>query len=118
MGIEFIPLDDKVLLLMAEKPDVTPGGIVLPDSAKKQPTQGQVRAVGPGRRDRDGKRIPMALMVGETVLVSKYGGTDIEIEGIPHKVLIESEIMGVLKEIKGGGNSEKHPKPSKAGKAK
>lgn len=90
------PLDDRVVVEPLEAETTTAGGIVLPDSAKEKPQRGKVRAVGPGRLLESGSRSSVSLAVGDEVLFSKYGGTDIEVEGKDVKILRESDILAKL----------------------
>ena len=87
------PLDDRVVVEPLEAETTTAGGIVLPDSAKEKPQRGKVRSVGPGRLLESGDRCPVNLAVGDEVLFSKYGGTDIEVDGKEVKILRESDIL-------------------------
>ena len=87
------PLDDRVVVEPLEAETTTAGGIVLPDSAKEKPQRGKVRATGPGRLLESGERCPVNLAVGDEVLFSKYGGTDIEVDGKEVKILRESDIL-------------------------
>lgn len=87
------PLDDRVVVEPLEAEMTTAGGIVLPDSAKEKPQRGKVRSVGPGRLLETGSRSPVNLAVGDEVLFSKYGGTDIEVDGKEVKILRESDIL-------------------------
>lgn len=91
------PLDDRVLLKPLEVEEKTAGGIVLPDTAKEKPQQGEVLAVGPGRIDDNGKRIPPEVSVGDTVLFGKFSGDDIKVGEDELKILRESDILAVLK---------------------
>jgi len=75
------PLHDRILVKRLEEDEKTKGGIIIPDSAKEKPMEGEAIAVGPGRLGDDGKRIPMDVKAGDRILYSKYGGTDIKIEG-------------------------------------
>lgn len=90
------PLDDRVVVEPLDAETTTAGGIVLPDTAKEKPQRGTVRAVGPGRLLESGARVPVALATGDEVLFSKYGGTDIEVEGKEVKILRESDILAKL----------------------
>lgn len=90
------PLDDRVVVEPLEAETTTAGGIVLPDTAKEKPQRGKVRAVGPGRLLESGSRCSVSLAVGDEVLFSKYGGTDIEVEGKDVKILRESDILAKL----------------------
>ena len=87
------PLDDRVVLQVLDSEEVTPGGIVLPDSAKEKPQRGKVTAVGEGRLLDDGRRIPPEVKKGDVVLFGKYAGSDVEIDGKEFKILRETEIL-------------------------
>ena len=87
------PLDDRVVVEPVDAESTTAGGIVLPDSAKEKPQRGKVRAIGPGRLLENGERCAVSLSIGDEVLFSKYGGTDIEVEGTEVKILRESDII-------------------------
>jgi len=93
MAIKLKPLADRVVVKPIEREEVTKGGIVLPDTAKEKPQEGEVMAVGPGRLSEDGKRIAMEVKVGDIVVYTKYGGTEIKIEGEELVILRESDIM-------------------------
>ena len=90
------PLDDRVVVQPVEAEEKTAGGIVLPDAAKEKPQRGTVKAVGPGRLLETGERCPLSVAVGDQVLFSKYGGTDIEVDGKEVKILRESDILAKL----------------------
>ena len=90
------PLDDRVVVKPQEAEEKTPGGIVLPDTAKEKPLMGKVVAVGAGKLLDNGKRAQMSVKKGNTVLYGKYGGSDIEIDDQEYKILHESEILGVV----------------------
>ena len=81
MSIKLTPLEDKIIVKQAEAQTQTASGLYIPDNAKEKPQQGEVLAVGPGRRDDKGERIPMDVKVGDKVLYSKYGGTEVHYEG-------------------------------------
>ncbi|HSV72851.1 MAG TPA: co-chaperone GroES [Chthonomonadales bacterium] len=89
------PVAAKVVVEPAEEEEKTAGGILLPDTAKKKPSEGKVLAVGPGRVLEDGKRIPVAVSVGQTVIYSKYGGTEVTLDGKDYVVLDEDQIYAV-----------------------
>jgi chaperonin GroES len=90
------PLNDRVLVLRIEEEEKTSGGIIIPDTAKEKPQEGKVVAVGPGKIDENGKRIPLEVKKNDRVLFSKYGGTDVTIEGVDHLILREDDILGIL----------------------
>ncbi|MBI1346493.1 co-chaperone GroES [bacterium] len=87
------PLDDRIVIEPLTAEEKTAGGIVLPDSAKEKPQRGKVVAVGPGRLLDSGERHPIALSVGDEVLFAKYGGTEIEVDGVDVKILREQDIL-------------------------
>jgi chaperonin GroES len=93
MAIKLQPLADRLVVKPIEREEVTKGGIVLPDTAKEKPQEGKVLAVGPGRLSEDGKRIAMDVKVGDIVIYSKYGGTEIKIEDEELVILRESDIL-------------------------
>jgi chaperonin GroES len=93
MDYKIQPLGDRVLVKPMEKEEVTRGGIVLPDTAKEKPQEGEVLAVGPGKRDDNGKHVPMDVSVGDVILYAKYGGTEIKYEGQDLMILRESDIL-------------------------
>lgn len=90
------PLADRVIVKVIEAEEKTKGGIVLPDTAKERPQQGEVLAVGPGRRGEDGNLLPMTVKVGDRVLFSKYGGTEVKLGGEEYLILREDDILGIL----------------------
>ena len=87
------PLGDRIVVKPGKEEEVTRGGIVLPDTAKKKPREGEVLAVGPGKRSDKGEHIPMEVKVGDIVLYAKYGGTEIKLEGEDLIILRESDIL-------------------------
>jgi chaperonin GroES len=90
------PLEDRVVVRPEEEEETTVSGIVIPDTAKEKPQQGQVVAAGPGRFE-DGKRVPMDVKVGDKILYSKYGGTEVKVEGDEYLVLSSRDILAVVK---------------------
>ncbi len=97
--MKFRPLHDRVLLRRIEQESKTAGGIIIPDSAKEKPMEGEVDAVGPGGRDETGKAIPLDVKQGDRVLFSKWSGTEVTIDGVEMLVLKESDIVGVIEKI-------------------
>jgi chaperonin GroES len=91
----FKPLGDRVVVEPGPEEEVSSGGIVLPDTAKKKPQDGKVLAVGPGRLLENGKRVPVAVKEGDTVIYSKYGGTEIKVKGKEYVILSEDDILAV-----------------------
>ncbi len=90
------PLSDRVLIKRLEEEEVTKGGIIIPDSAKEKPIKGKVVAAGPGKTTDDGKTVAMSVKAGDTVLFSKYGGTEIKIDGVDHLVMREDDILAII----------------------
>ena len=98
MTLKLKPLADRLLVKPLEEEEVTPGGIVLPETAKEKPQKGEVLAVGPGARDDEGNRIAMEVSVGDNVLFAKYGGTEIKLDGDKLLILRESDILAILED--------------------
>jgi chaperonin GroES len=90
------PLGDRVLVQAVEDQEVKKGGIIIPDTAKEKPQEGKVIAVGTGKRDDNGKLIPFEVKKGDRVLISKYGGTEIKIDGKDYLIMREDDILGVI----------------------
>ena len=90
------PLDDRIVVKPSEAEQTTAGGLVIPDTAKEKPQQGEVLAVGPGRVGDDNERVPMDISVGDTVVYSKYGGTEITVEGQDLLILSARDVLAVL----------------------
>jgi len=93
---KFRPLHDRVVVKRIEAEEKTAGGIIIPDTAREKPQQGQVIAAGPGGRDEAGKLIPIDLRVGDKVLFGKWSGTEVKLDGEELLIMKESDIMGVL----------------------
>jgi chaperonin GroES len=93
---KFRPLHDRVVVKRIEADDKTKGGIIIPDTVKEKPSQGEVVAVGPGGRDETGKLIPMDIKAGDKVLFGKWSGTEVKLDGEELLIMKESDIMGVL----------------------
>jgi len=93
MALKVTPLADRVIVKPLTREEVTKGGIVLPDTAKEKPQEGEVLAIGPGRIGDDGKRIPMEVKVGDTVIYAKYAGTEWKYENKEYLILRESDIQ-------------------------
>ena len=90
------PLGDRVLVEPVEEKETKKGGIIIPDSAKEKPTEGIIIALGTGKTDDDGKKIPFEVKKGDRVLISKYGGTEIKLEGKEYKLLNSDDILAIL----------------------
>ena len=100
MAIKLEPLADRLVIKPIEREEMTKSGLVLPDTAREKPQEGEVLAVGPGRMSEDGKRIAMDIKVGDIVLYAKYGGTEIKIDEEELMILRESDVLA--KKIKSG----------------
>ena len=94
--MKFTPLHDKVLVKRTEEEEKSAGGIVLPGSASEKPSQGEVVAVGPGKKSENGDVSPIGVAVGDTVIFGQYGGNEIKIDGDEYLILSESDIFGVV----------------------
>jgi chaperonin GroES len=94
--MNFQPLADRLLVRRIEEQETVRGGIIIPDTAKEKPQEGEVVAVGPGRLTEDGKRIAVEVKKGDRILVGKYSGTDVKIDGTEYTILREDEVLGVL----------------------
>ena len=93
---KFRPLHDRVVVRRLASEDKTKGGIIIPDTAKEKPQEGEVVAVGPGGRDESGKLIPIGVKAGERVLFGKWSGTEVKLDGEELLIMKESDIMGVI----------------------
>jgi chaperonin GroES len=98
MMLNLKPLGDRLVIKPLEQEEVTPSGIVLPETAKEKPQKGEVLSVGPGARDEDGKRIAMDVKAGDKVLFAKYAGTEIKVDGEKLLILRESDILAIVTE--------------------
>ena len=96
MALKLKPLADRLVVEPTEQEDMTASGIFVPDTAKEKPQEGKVVAVGPGRKDDEGKRIPMDVAKGDKVLYAKYGGTEIKLEDKKYLILKETDILAIL----------------------
>jgi chaperonin GroES len=96
--MKFRPLHDRVVVKRLDAEAKSAGGIIIPDTAKEKPSQGEITAVGPGGRDENGKLVPIDLEVGERVLFGKWSGTEVILDGQDLLIMKESDIMGVLEE--------------------
>ena len=96
MAIKVKPLGDRVLVEAAEEKEIKKGGIIIPDSAKEKPIESVVVALGTGKTDDDGKKVPFEVKVGDRVLTSKYGGTDIKLDGKEFKILSSEDILAII----------------------
>jgi chaperonin GroES len=96
MAINVKPLSDRVLVKPLEEKEVKKGGIIIPDTAKEKPQEGEVVALGTGKFDENGKKIEFTVKKGDRVLISKYGGTEIKFEGENYLIMREDDILGIL----------------------
>ncbi|MDX9834421.1 MAG: co-chaperone GroES [Desulfobulbus sp.] len=90
------PLNDRILVKRLEGEEKTAGGIIIPDSAKEKPAEGEVVAIGPGKLNEAGERVAMDVAVGDRVLFSKYGGTEVKLDGEDFLIMREDDILGVI----------------------
>jgi chaperonin GroES len=98
MSVNLKPLGDRLVVQPKEREETTPSGLVLPETAKEKPQMGEVVAVGPGRRDDDGKRVEMDVTVGDNVLFAKYAGTEFKIDDSKLLILKESDILAIVED--------------------
>ena len=98
--MKFRPLHDRVLIKVLDSEEKTSGGIIIPDTAKEKPQEGEVVAVGPGTKSEDGKIVSMDVKVGDIVLFGKWSGTEVKIDGTEYSIMKESDIMGIAKRKK------------------
>jgi chaperonin GroES len=96
LSMDIRPLHDRVVVRRIEEGETMQGGLYIPDSAKEKPQQGEVVAVGKGKRTEEGKQLPMDVQVGDRILFGKYSGSDIKLDGTEYLIMREDEILGVL----------------------
>ena len=96
MTVNLKPLGDRVLVEPVEEKEVKKGGIIIPDTAKEKPTEGLVVALGTGKTDDNGKKVPFEVKKGDRVLISKYGGTEIKLDGKEYKILNSDDILAMV----------------------
>ena len=96
--MKFRPLHDRVVVRRLDSEEKTKGGIIIPDTAKEKPQEGEVIAAGPGARDESGKLVPLDLKAGDRVLFGKWSGTEVKIDGVEYLIMKESDIMGVIEQ--------------------
>ena len=94
--MQITPLYDRVLLKRVDAAEEVLGGIIIPDTAKEKPQEAEVVAIGEGKFDEDGKRMPMTVKVGDLVLIGKYSGTEIKIDNIEHTIVREDEVLAIV----------------------
>ena len=90
------PLADRILVRRIEEKETMRGGIIIPDTAKEKPQEGEVVAIGPGRKTEEGKIIPLDVKKGDRILIGKYSGTDVKIDGTEYVIIREDDVLGVL----------------------
>ena len=90
------PLADRILVKREEPSETVRGGIIIPDTAKEKPQEGKVIAVGPGRLDDDGKRVALEVKPGDRILIGKYAGSDVKIDGADHLIVSEDDVLAIL----------------------
>ena len=96
MSVSIKPLEDRIVVKALEAEKTTASGIVIPDSAKEKPQEGEVLAVGPGRVDDNGNRVPLDIAVGDKVIYSKYGGTEVKYDGEEYLILSARDILAIV----------------------
>ena len=96
MSISIKPLEDRVVIRQVEAEQTTASGLVIPDTAKEKPQEGEVIAVGPGRVDDNGNRIPVDVKVGDVVIYSRYGGTEVKYEGQEYQILSSRDVLAIV----------------------
>ena len=96
MSISIKPLEDRIVIRQVEAEQTTASGLVIPDTAKEKPQEGEVIAVGPGRVDDKGNRIPVDVKVGDVVIYSRYGGTEVKYEGQEFQILSSRDVLAVV----------------------
>jgi len=96
LKLKLRPLGSRVVVQPIEQEDITPSGLILPETAKEKPQKGKILSTGPGDRDEEGKRIPMDVKAGDVVLFARYSGTEIKIESEKYLILKESDILAIL----------------------
>ncbi|MCJ8142998.1 co-chaperone GroES [Ancylobacter sp. A5.8] len=96
--MKFRPLHDRVVVKRIDAETKSAGGIIIPDSAKEKPSQGEVVAVGPGSRDEAGKLVPLDVKAGDRVLFGKWSGTEVKLDGVEYLIMKESDILGVVED--------------------
>ena len=94
--MKFRPLHDRVVVRRVESEEKTAGGIIIPDTAKEKPQEGEIIAVGPGARDETGKLVPLDVKVGDRILFGKWSGTEVKIDGEDLLIMKESDVMGII----------------------
>ena len=96
MAVSIQPLADRVLVQPIEEKEVKKGGIIIPDTAKEKPQEAKVIALGTGKLDDDGKKVPFTVKKGDNVLISKYGGTEVKVDGESYLIMREDDILGII----------------------
>ena len=96
MAVNVKPLGDRVLVQPIDEKEVIKGGIIIPDTAKEKPQEGKVVALGTGKTDEAGKKVDFTVKVGDRVLISKYGGTEIKVDDVSYLIMREDDILGIL----------------------
>ncbi|MQA62297.1 MAG: co-chaperone GroES [Actinophytocola sp.] len=96
MSVNIKPLEDKIVVQASEAEETTASGLVIPDTAKEKPQEGKVLAVGPGRIDEKGNRVPVDVSVGDVVIYSKYGGTEVKYNGEEYLILSARDVLAVV----------------------
>lgn len=112
--MKFRPLNDRVLLQRVDEDTTTASGIIIPDSAQEKPSEGLIKAVGPGGRNEAGDRVPMSVAKGDKVLFGKWSGTEVTLEGTEYLIMGESDIMAVIEDAAPAKKAKAKPKKKAA----
>ena len=96
MGVSLQPLEDRIVVKPGEGEEMTASGLVIPDTAKEKPQEGEVQAIGPGRIDDNGNRVPLDVAVGDIVIYSKYGGTEVKLGGDDYLILSARDVLAIV----------------------
>jgi chaperonin GroES len=96
MAVNIQPLSDRVLVQPIEEKEVKKGGIIIPDTAKEKPQEAKVIALGTGKLDDEGRKVAFTVRIGDTVLISKYGGTEVKVDGESYLIMREDDILGII----------------------
>ncbi|MDR6952792.1 chaperonin GroES [Ancylobacter sp. 3268] len=94
--LKFRPLHDRIVVKRIDAEEKTAGGIIIPDSAKEKPSQGEVISAGPGARDEAGKLVPLDVKAGDRVLFGKWSGTEVKLDGVDYLIMKESDVLGIV----------------------
>jgi chaperonin GroES len=114
VSVSIKPLEDRIVVKALDAEETTASGLVIPDTAKEKPQEGEVIAVGPGRIDDNGQRVPIDVSVGDKVIFSKYGGTEVKYSGEEYLILSARDVLAVVEKSGSGRDSGRHGRPRPA----